>query len=42
VVLIPSLYWLYSLTLSGRLDQGYEPLDQRYRPLDAGSDEVSG
>ena len=33
VVLVPSLYLLYSLTLRGRLDQGYEPLDQRFRPL---------
>jgi cytochrome d ubiquinol oxidase subunit II len=36
VVLVPSLYWLYSLTLRGRLDQEFEPLDQRFRPLTAG------
>ena len=39
LVLIPSLYWLYSLTLSGRLDKAYEPLDQRFRPLRAGDRE---
>jgi cytochrome d ubiquinol oxidase subunit II len=31
LVLAPSLWWLYRLTLSGRLDQNYEPLDQRFR-----------
>jgi cytochrome d ubiquinol oxidase subunit II len=36
LLLLPSLYWLYSLTLRGRLDQQFEPLDQRYRPLTAG------
>jgi cytochrome d ubiquinol oxidase subunit II len=36
LLLIPSLYWLYSLTLRGRLDQRFEPLDQRFRPLTAG------
>jgi cytochrome d ubiquinol oxidase subunit II len=36
LVLIPSLYLLYSLTLKGRLDQQFEPLDQRFRPLSAG------
>jgi cytochrome d ubiquinol oxidase subunit II len=36
LVLIPSLYLLYSLTLRGRLDQEFEPLDQRFRPLSAG------
>ena len=36
LVLVPSLYWLYSLTLQGRLDKAYEPLDQRFRPLRAG------
>jgi cytochrome bd ubiquinol oxidase subunit II len=35
IVLVPSLYLLYSLVLRGRLDQGYEPLDQRFRPLTA-------
>ena len=32
LILAPSLWWLYRLTLSGRLDQSYEPLDQRFRP----------
>ena len=32
VVLVPSLWLLYSLVLQGRLDQAYEPLDQRFRP----------
>jgi cytochrome d ubiquinol oxidase subunit II len=32
LVLAPSLWWLYRLTLSGRLDQGYEAIDQRFRP----------
>jgi cytochrome d ubiquinol oxidase subunit II len=36
VLLLPSLYLLYSLTLRGRLDQRFEPLDQRFRPLAAG------
>jgi cytochrome bd ubiquinol oxidase subunit II len=39
LVLVPSLYWLYSLTLQGRLDQAYEPLDQRFRPLTAADPE---
>jgi len=30
VVLVPSLWWLYRLVLQGRLDQEYEPLDQRF------------
>jgi cytochrome bd ubiquinol oxidase subunit II len=30
VILIPSLWWLYRLVLQGRLDQEYEPLDQRF------------
>jgi cytochrome bd ubiquinol oxidase subunit II len=38
VVLVPSLWFLYRLVLRGRLDQGYEPLDQRFRPLSAGDD----
>jgi cytochrome d ubiquinol oxidase subunit II len=33
IVLVPSLWWLYRLVLQGRLDQDYEPLDQRFRPL---------
>jgi cytochrome d ubiquinol oxidase subunit II len=40
LVLVPSLYLLYSLTLKGRLGQEYEPLDQRFRPLSAGDPEV--
>jgi cytochrome bd ubiquinol oxidase subunit II len=35
----PSLYALYSLVLKGRLDQAYEPLDQRFRPISAGDRE---
>lgn len=38
IVLVPSLYLLYSLTLRGRLDQRFEPLDQRFRPLSAGDE----
>jgi cytochrome d ubiquinol oxidase subunit II len=30
LVLVPSLWWLYRLVLQGRLDQEYEPLDQRF------------
>ena len=40
VVLVPSLYLLYSLTLRGRLDQEFEPLHQRFSPLSA--DDVRG
>jgi cytochrome d ubiquinol oxidase subunit II len=36
LVLVPSLWYLYRLVLQGRLDQEYEPLDQRFRPLTAG------
>jgi cytochrome d ubiquinol oxidase subunit II len=32
LILAPSLWWLYRLVLQGRLDQTYEPLDQRFRP----------
>jgi cytochrome d ubiquinol oxidase subunit II len=32
LILGPSLWWLYRLVLQGRLDQSYEPLDQRFRP----------
>jgi cytochrome d ubiquinol oxidase subunit II len=32
VILVPSLTFLYRLVLRGRLDQGFEPLDQRFRP----------
>ena len=35
-LLVPSLYLLYSLVLRGRLDQAYEPLDQRFKPIAAG------
>jgi cytochrome d ubiquinol oxidase subunit II len=31
-LLLPSLWFLYRLVLQGRLDQDYEPLDQRFRP----------
>jgi cytochrome d ubiquinol oxidase subunit II len=33
VILVPSLWYLYQLVLQGRLDQEYEPLDQRFGPL---------
>jgi cytochrome d ubiquinol oxidase subunit II len=35
IILAPSLWLLYHLVLQGRLDQEYEPLDQRFRPLTA-------
>jgi cytochrome d ubiquinol oxidase subunit II len=38
VILVPSLWYLYHLVLHGRLDQEYEPLDQRFRPLTAGDE----
>ena len=38
VVLVPSLWLLYRLVLQGRLDQGFEPLDQRFRPITSGDD----
>jgi cytochrome d ubiquinol oxidase subunit II len=31
LILAPSLWWLYRLTLQGRLDKEYEPFDQRFR-----------
>ena len=31
LILAPSLWYLYRLTLQGRLDNDYEPLDQRFR-----------
>jgi len=36
VLLVPSLFYLYRLVLSGTLDHEYEPLDQRFRPIEAG------
>ena len=42
VFLVPSLWWLFRLVLQGRLDQQYEPLDQRFRPLAAGDDRREG
>jgi cytochrome d ubiquinol oxidase subunit II len=32
LILAPSLWFLYRLTLQGRLDQEYEPLDKRFQP----------
>ncbi|MEA2290466.1 MAG: cytochrome bd ubiquinol oxidase subunit [Solirubrobacteraceae bacterium] len=42
LVLVPSLWWLYRLVLQGRLDQAFEPLDQRFRPLEAGDEPEPG
>jgi cytochrome d ubiquinol oxidase subunit II len=39
LILGPSLWFLYRLVLQGRLDQAYEPLDQRFRPLSASDEE---
>jgi cytochrome bd ubiquinol oxidase subunit II len=39
VVLVPSLVFLYSLVLRGRLDQSYEPLHQRFIPMAASDEE---
>jgi cytochrome bd ubiquinol oxidase subunit II len=39
LILVPSLWYLYRLVLQGRLDQEYEPLDQRFRPIEAGDEE---
>jgi cytochrome d ubiquinol oxidase subunit II len=33
LILVPSLWYLYRLVLQGRLDQEFEPLDQRFKPL---------
>jgi cytochrome d ubiquinol oxidase subunit II len=33
IILVPSLVWLYRLTLQGRLDQEFEPLHQRFQPI---------
>ena len=38
MVLVPALAYLYRLVLQGRLDQEFEPLDQRFRPLSAGDE----
>ena len=38
IVLGPSLWYLSRLVLQGRLDQQFEPLDQRFRPLTAGDE----
>ena len=38
VVLVPSLWLLYRLTLQGRLDKEFEPLDQRFKPLTTGDE----
>ncbi|MEA2320180.1 MAG: cytochrome bd ubiquinol oxidase subunit [Solirubrobacteraceae bacterium] len=42
LVLLPSLWYLYRLVLQGRLDQDYEPLDQRFRPLSASDERDAG
>jgi cytochrome d ubiquinol oxidase subunit II len=39
LILAPSLWFLYRLVLQGRLDQEFEPLDQRFRPLTASDEE---
>ena len=38
VFLAPALWLLYRMVLQGRLDQEFEPLDQRFRPLSAGDE----
>jgi hypothetical protein len=42
LILVPSLAYLYRLVLQGRLDQAYEPLDQRFQPFRAGDDRSGG
>jgi cytochrome d ubiquinol oxidase subunit II len=42
LLLVPSLWYLYRLVLQGRLDQEFEPLDQRFRPTTAGDDPEAG
>ena len=42
LILAPSLWFLYRLVLQGRLDQQYEPLDQRFRPLTASDEPREG
>jgi cytochrome d ubiquinol oxidase subunit II len=39
LILAPSLWFLYRLVLQGRLDQEFEPLDQRFRPMTASDEE---
>lgn len=41
LLVLPALGLLYRLVLRGRLDQGFEPLDQRFRPLTAGDEPES-
>ena len=41
-LLAPSLWFLYSLVLRGRLDQDYEPLDQRFKPISAADEKAKG
>jgi cytochrome bd ubiquinol oxidase subunit II len=36
VILVPSLWLLYRLTLQGRLHKEFEPLDQRFKPITTG------
>jgi cytochrome d ubiquinol oxidase subunit II len=38
LILVPALWFLYGLVLRGRLDQGFEPLDQPFQPLRAGDE----
>jgi cytochrome bd ubiquinol oxidase subunit II len=42
VILVPSLALLYRLTLQGRLDKEYEPLDQRFKPVTTGDRPEAG
>ncbi len=42
LLLVPSLYLLYSFVLKGRLDEDFEPLDQRFQPLSAGDHTKEG
>ena len=38
LILVPSLAYLYRLVLQGRLDQEYQPLDQRFGPAKTATD----
>jgi cytochrome d ubiquinol oxidase subunit II len=40
LILGPSLWFLYRLVLQGRLDQEYEPIDQRFRPMTASDEDA--